>query len=102
MLGFPKKEIVDALRAEYPKGTRISLVSMDDPYSKLKPGDRGTVTFVNDAGDIEVSWDIGEGLHIVYGEDKCRKLTQAELDEEAKLRESEPEQTEDGQTLGMG
>lgn len=102
MLNFPSREEVEALRAEYPKGTRISLVRMDDPYSKLQPGDRGTVTFVNDAGDIEVSWDIGEGLHIVYGEDKCRKLTQSELDEEAKLRGTEPEQSEDGQMLGMG
>ncbi len=102
MFGFPEKEVVESIRAEYPKGTRISLVKMDDPYSKLKPGDRGTVTFVNDAGDIEVSWDIGEGLHIVYGEDKCRKLTQAELDEEAKLQESEAEQSTDRHTFEMG
>lgn len=40
---FPRKEQVEAVRARYPAGTRVALVSMDDPYSRLKPGDRGTV-----------------------------------------------------------
>lgn len=102
MLNFPSREEVEAVRAEYPKGTRISLVRMDDPYSKLKPGDRGTVAYVDDAGIIHVSWDCGSGLGIAYGEDECRKLTQAELDEEAKLQESEAEQTADSHTLEMG
>jgi hypothetical protein len=34
---IPSKETIARLRAEYPAGTRIELVSMDDPYSKLKP-----------------------------------------------------------------
>jgi len=50
MNGFPRKEIVDRVKEQYPKGTRIALVSMDDPYSKLKPGDRGTVDLVDDTG----------------------------------------------------
>ena len=29
----PNKEIVSSLRTEYPKGTRVRLVSMQDPYS---------------------------------------------------------------------
>lgn len=33
--GFPSKEIVDRLRQQYPKGTRVELVSMNDPYTKL-------------------------------------------------------------------
>ena len=41
-MNFPRKEIVEAARARYPKGTRVELVFMDDPYSRLKPGDRGT------------------------------------------------------------
>ena len=27
---FPKKEIVERIRKEYPKGTRVMLVNMDD------------------------------------------------------------------------
>ncbi len=102
MFGFPEKEVIESIKAKYPKGTRISLVRMDDPYSKLKPGDRGTVDSVDDIGTIHVSWDCGSGLGIAYGEDECRKLTQAELDEEAKLQESEAEQSADSHTLEMG
>ena len=40
---FPTREQVEKVRAEYPKGTRVELVSMEDPYSRLKPGDRGMV-----------------------------------------------------------
>ena len=53
-MGFPRKEIVEAVRARYPKGTRVELVSMDDPYSRLKPGDRGTVKSVDDTGTVFV------------------------------------------------
>ncbi len=52
---FPRKEIVEAVRARYPKGTRVELVSMDDPYSKLKPGDRGTVDHVDDTATVHVA-----------------------------------------------
>ncbi len=69
---FPKKEIVEAVRARYPKGTRVELVSMDDPYSKLKPGDRGTVKFVDDTATVHVSWDRGSSLGVIYGEDEIR------------------------------
>ena len=73
-MAFPRKEIVKAVRARYPVGTRVELVSMDDPYSKLKPGDRGTVKSVDDTGAVFVSWDCGSGLGVVYGEDRIRIL----------------------------
>lgn len=82
MFGFPSEEIVKRLKEEYPQGTRVELVNMDDPYSKLKPGDRGTVKAVDDGGTIHVAWDCGSGLGIAYGEDSCRKLTEKELAEE--------------------
>lgn len=31
----------------YPKGTRVELIQMDDPYSRVKPGDKGTVLSVD-------------------------------------------------------
>jgi len=71
---FPSRETVERIRRQYPKGTRVALVSMSDPYSKLKPGDQGTVDFVDDTGTIFCSWDIGSSLGIVYGEDICRKI----------------------------
>lgn len=71
---FPKKEVVEAVRARYPAGTRVALVSMSDPYSRLQPGDRGTVTHVDDTGTVFVRWDCGSGLGVVYGEDRIRIL----------------------------
>ena len=71
---FPSKETLARLRAEYPIGTRIELVSMDDPYSKLRPGDRGTVTGVDDTGTVFANWDRGSGLGIVYGVDQARRV----------------------------
>lgn len=77
---FPRKEIVEAVRARYPKGTRVELVSMNDPYSRLKPGDRGTVKSVDDTGTVFVSWDCGSGLGVVYGEDKIRILESGDFE----------------------
>lgn len=74
MNGFPSRETVERLRQMYPKGTRVELVSMNDPYAKLKPGDRGTVTMVDDIGTVFVSWDCGSGLGVAYGEDHIRKI----------------------------
>ena len=34
MYGFPSDEVVKRLREEFPEGTRVALVRMDDPYSK--------------------------------------------------------------------
>ena len=65
---------MEALRQQYPKGTRVELMSMDDPYSKLKPGDQGTVEMVDDIGTIFVRWDCGSGLGVAYGEDSIKKL----------------------------
>ncbi len=71
---FPSRETVEQLRKLYPAGCRVELVQMDDPHGKLIPGERGTVTVVDDTGTIFVNWDCGSGLGIVYGVDRVRKL----------------------------
>ena len=77
-MSFPSKETVERLRREYPAGTRVELVSMNDPWSKLKPGDKGTVTGVDDIGSLLMRWDNGSGLNVVFGEDKVRKVADAD------------------------
>lgn len=74
MNNFPLKEIVEMLRKQYPAGTRVELVRMNDQYSKLIPGDKGTVDFVDDTGTIFCTWDKGSTLGVVYGEDLVKKL----------------------------
>ena len=71
---FPTKETVERIRQMYPSGCRVELISMDDPYTKLKPGDKGTVTFVDDIGTIFCRWDNGSGLGIAYGADTVKPL----------------------------
>ncbi len=63
------KEKLAMLREQYPKGTRVELVHMDDPYTSLTTGDKGTVRGVDDMGTIHISWDCGSSLGVVYGED---------------------------------
>lgn len=70
----PSREIIKHLRQMYPKGTRVELVYMNDPYTKLHPGDRGTVTMVDGLGTVFVDWDCGSGLGVAYGEDRIRKI----------------------------
>lgn len=69
---FPNRAIVEKIKAEYPSGTRVELVKMDD----IQAPPIGTVIGVDDIGSIMVAWDNGSSLHVVYGEDKCRKISQ--------------------------
>ena len=73
MTGFPKRETVERLRKEYPKGTRVVLDFCDDPYREMPSGMEGTVTVVDDAGQLHASWDNGSRLALVYGHDRWHK-----------------------------
>ena len=48
---------------------------MDDPQAP-PIGTCGTVIGVDDTGSVMVRWDNGSGLHVVYGEDECRKVVE--------------------------
>ena len=71
------KEIA-VVREDYPPGTRIKLIHMDDNWA-VPSGTRGTVEYVDDAGQIHPIWDNGRTLAIVPQVDKFRRLTQQEL-----------------------
>lgn len=70
---FPSRDIVNRVREEYPAGTRVELVRMDD-FQAPPIGTKGTVTGVDDTESIMVAWDNGSSLHVIYGEDACRKI----------------------------
>ncbi len=67
-------EMLKRLKSDYSPGTRVILIKMDDPYTRLKPGENGTVTGVDDIGTIHVNWDSGSSLGVAFGEDLCRKI----------------------------
>ena len=71
---FPSRDTVERVRQQYPGGTRVELVRMDDSQAPPE-GTKGTVMFVDDTATIHVRWDTGSSLGIVYGEDLCRKIT---------------------------
>ena len=84
------------IKAEYPVGTRVLLIQMNDPFAPVPAGMRGTVRHVDDAGQIHMSWDNGRGLALIDGEDSFRKLTDEEIAQEL----SEQAQ-ETGMNMGM-
>ena len=67
---FPRRETVELLRREYPVGTRVELLRMDDP--------KGTVRGVDDSGSIMVAWDGGGSLNVLFGVDECRVIKEGE------------------------
>ena len=73
MNNFPSKETVKRIRKQYPAGTRVELIRMEDEQAP-PIGTRGTVVGVDDMGSIMVAWDSGGSLSVLYGEDLCRKI----------------------------
>ena len=65
---------IQAIKDSYPKGTRLELVYTDDLYTKLKPGARGAVDFIDDAGTIFMNWDDGSHLGLIPGLDSFRRI----------------------------
>lgn len=70
---FPDRETVERLRREYPAGTVVELISMNDSKSP-KPGTKGRVLFVDDVATVHVAWQTGSSLGAAYGEDVIRKV----------------------------
>ena len=66
-------EIIKRLKEQYPSGTRIQLVEMND-ISAPPIGTLGTVNSVDDVGTIHVKWDNGSTLGVAYPEDKIIKI----------------------------
>ena len=73
MMNFPNRETVERIRSEYPVGTRVDLVKMDDV--KAPPfGTKGTVRGVDDTASLLVDWDNGCGLNVIHCEDIVIKI----------------------------
>lgn len=68
---YISKNALERLRRDYPAGTRVELVFMDDRYAP-PAGTKGTVIGVDDIGSIMIQWDNGSSLSAVYGMDSVR------------------------------
>lgn len=60
----------------YQRGDRIALVFTDDPHTRLRPGDKGTVReWSPETGQLHVQWDSGSALTMLPDEgDQVRLL----------------------------
>lgn len=66
--------MVKFIKEQYPKGTRIRLNSMEDPYAPIVPGTEGEVDFVDDLGSLHMKWSNGRSLALIPGEDSFSVL----------------------------
>lgn len=64
---------VKQLKEEYPKGTRVKLIYMEDEQAPPN-GTLGTVVGVDDMATILVSWDNGSTLSLVPDVDIFLKI----------------------------
>lgn len=68
------RDKVKQLRERYRKGTRVQLISMEDPYTPVPPGTEGEVVFVDDEGQLHAKWSNGSTLALIPGVDSFRVL----------------------------
>jgi hypothetical protein len=61
----------DELRTSHAwlQGRRVRLIRCTDPHTRLKPGTRGLVTFVDGLDTVHVTWDDGSRLGLIPGVD---------------------------------
>ncbi len=97
MNGFPSRKEVKKIKEQYPKGTRIELISMNDPYSSIESGTKGTVERVDDIGTLHMKWDNGRGLGLIPGEDNFKVLSRPQEEE---MKESDEPSKEQSQGMG--
>lgn len=69
-------EILASLREQFPQGTRVELLRMEDDPQAPPIGTKGTVRGVDDTGSIMVAWDTGGSLNVLFGVDECRKVVE--------------------------
>lgn len=69
----PTKQEVEMVRKEYPVGTRVELLEMDDIQAP-PIRTQGTVKGVDGIGSLLVAWDNGSSLNVLFRIDKVKKV----------------------------
>lgn len=75
------KTTLKHLKEQYPEGSRVELIHMDDPQAP-KQGAIGVVRNVDDIGTVHVAWENGSSLGLIPGVDEFRK-TEGDLPDRA-------------------
>ena len=72
----PSREQIERLRKQYPAGTVVELISMEDTQAP-PAGTLGTVWGVDDAGSILCRWQNGSSLSLIPEVDDFRIVQEA-------------------------
>ena len=74
----------DGVCGRFQRGDRVALEYTDDPHTRLRPGDEGTVTrYDPEPGQLNVRWDSGSTLSMLLnGGDQVRLVTPVPADRE--------------------
>lgn len=60
----------------YSKGDRVRLVFTDDPLTRLRPGDKGTVWRDQSGEVVDIRWDDGSSLSMLLDSgDQIERIT---------------------------
>ena len=81
-----RREEVERIKEQYPKGTPIRLYSMEGEQT-VPPGSRGIVDHVDDIGQIHMKWENGSCLALNVEEDRFDIITKQ--DEIAEIKQQE-------------
>ena len=74
---YPNKEKIEMLRKQYPAGTKVELLAMNDQQAP-PVGTIGEVIAVDDIGQLVMQWQNGSGLNLIPGVDSFRKAGEKE------------------------
>ena len=72
MMKFPNKAYLEQLRKQYPKGTKLQMITMRNEKYLVPPGTVGEVTHIDDMGNIHICWQNGSSLAIIPEVDSFR------------------------------
>jgi hypothetical protein len=56
-------------------GSKVQLISTDDPYTDLNPGDIGVITHIDDNGTVFADWENGSSLGLIPNIDNFKILS---------------------------
>ena len=62
---FPSKSYLEQLRKQYPKGTKLQMITMRNEKYPVPSGTIGEVTHIDDAGSIHMRWENGSSLALI-------------------------------------
>ena len=68
-------------------GKRVVLIRMEDPYTKLRPGAKGTVKGEDDMGHVLVDWDGGSSLSLIPDVDEYEIVKESKIKKFYKFNE---------------